>query len=149
MNRKKILVVDDNRLILKTLSMKLSANDYDVVTAEDGTAAVSSVRKDKPDLILLDLSLPDNVAVGGVPWDGFLIMSWLRRLEEAKNIPIVVITGSDPEKCKDRALATGAAGFFHKPINNDELLTVIRETLAKSTGVAQPSTGSDSSPAGS
>jgi CheY-like chemotaxis protein len=141
MNRKKILVVDDSRVILKTVSMKLTANGYDVVTAEDGAGAVSSVRKEKPDLILLDLSFPADVAPGGgVPWDGFLIMNWLRRLEEAKNIPIIVITGGDPARCKDRALAAGAAGFFHKPIDNDELLTVISQTLEKSTAQATPAT---------
>jgi len=148
MNRKKILVVDDNRLILKTMSMKLTSNGYDVVTAEDGAAAVSSVRKEKPDLILLDLSFPTDAAPGGgVPWDGFLIMNWLRRLEEARNIPIVVITGSDPAKCKERALAAGAAGFFHKPIDNDELLVLIGETLAKNTGETPPATDANAKPA--
>ena len=56
-------------------------------------------------------------------------MDWLRRLDEAKHIPIIVITGGDPVKYKDRALAAGAVSFFHKPINNDELLTVIHKTL--------------------
>jgi CheY-like chemotaxis protein len=130
MNRKKILVVDDNLVILKTTSMKLTATGYDVSTAEDGAGAMGAVRRHKPDLILLDLSFPPDVAHGGgVPWDGFLIMDWLRRLDEAKGIPIIVITGGDPVKFKDRALAAGAVSFFHKPINNDELLTVIRKTL--------------------
>ena len=143
MNRKKILVVDDSFVILKTMSMKLTAHGYDVVTAEDGAGAVSAVRKGKPDLILLDLGFPPDVAHGGgVAWDGFTIMTWLRRLEEAKNIPIIVITGGDPETYKNRALAAGAVNFFHKPINNDELLTVIRETLAKRTAEPQPSAGS-------
>jgi CheY-like chemotaxis protein len=148
MNRKKILVVDDSVVILKTMSMKLTANGYDVVTAEDGAGAVSAVRKQKPDLILLDLSFPPDVAHGGgVAWDGFVIMNWLRRLEEAKKIPIVVITGGDPEKYKDRALAAGAVNFFHKPINNDELLTVIRQALASSAGETQPTAGSSPQPA--
>ena len=130
MNGKKILVVDDNVVILKTISMKLAAHGYEVCTAEDGAGAVGAVRRAKPDLILLDLSFPPDVAHGGgVPWDGFLIMDWLRRLEEAKGIPIIVITGGDPVKYKDRALAAGAASFFHKPINSDELLTVICKTL--------------------
>ena len=133
MNAKKILVVDDNVVILKTISMKLTAQGYDVCTAEDGAGAVGAVRRAKPDLILLDLSFPPDVAHGGgVPWDGFLIMEWLRRLEEAKGIPIIVITGGDPVKYKARALAAGAASFFHKPINNDELLTVIHKTLEES-----------------
>jgi two-component system KDP operon response regulator KdpE len=133
MNREKILVVDDNPVILKTMSMKLTAHGYDVCTAEDGAGAVGAVRRAKPDLILLDLSFPPDVSHGGgVPWDGFLIMEWLRRLEEAKGIPIIVISGGDPVKYKDRALAAGAASFFHKPLNHDELLTVIRKTLEES-----------------
>jgi FixJ family two-component response regulator len=58
-----------------------------------------------------------------------------------------VITGGDPEKYKDRALAAGAVNFFHKPINNDELLTVIRQALASSTGEKQPTTGPSPQPA--
>lgn len=133
MSRKKILLVDDNLVILKTVSMKLTTAGYDVVTAEDGGAAVSAVRREKPDLILLDISFPPDVAHGGgVPWDGFLIMAWLRRMEEGRNVPVIVITGGDPLKYKDRALAAGALSFFHKPINNDELLAVIAQTLANS-----------------
>jgi CheY-like chemotaxis protein len=148
MNRKKILVVDDSLVVLKTVSMKLIANGYDVVTAEDGAGAVSAVRKAKPDLILLDLTFPPDVAHGGgVAWDGFLIMNWRQRLEEAKHIPIIVITGGDPEKYKDRALAAGAVNFFHKPINNDDLLTIIRQTFAKSAGEPQSTIGSSPLPA--
>lgn len=139
MSRKKILVVDDDLIVLKTMSMKLTANGYDVITAEDGGAAVSAVRQDRPDLILLDISFPPDVAHGGgVGWDGFLIMNWLQRMEEAKHIPIVVITGGDPAKYKARALAAGAASFFYKPIDNDELLAVIRKTLGEPQAEAKP-----------
>src|SRR6267143_2497954 len=101
MNRKKILVVDDSPVILKALSMKLTAAGYDVLTAEDGGGAVSLARREKPDLILLDISFPPDVAHGGgVAWDGFLIMNWLRRLDEGKHIPIMIISGGDPEKFK-------------------------------------------------
>jgi two-component system KDP operon response regulator KdpE len=132
MNRKKILIVDDSPIILKALSMKLTANGYAVLTAEDGSGAVSLARRERPDLIVLDVSFPPDVAHGGgVGWDGFLIMSWLHRLEEVKNIPIIIITGEESEKYKKRALAEGAANFFHKPIENDELLAVIRQTLEK------------------
>ena len=143
MNRKKILVVDDNGVILQTMSMKLTANGYDVVTAEDAAGAVGAMRTEKPDLILLDIGFPPDVAHGGaLAWDGFTIMNWLRRLEGTKHIPIVIITGSDPEQYKDRALAAGAVSFFHKPINNADLLTVIRDTLAKGAAEAVPAVGS-------
>jgi CheY-like chemotaxis protein len=139
MSRKKILVVDDSQIILTAISMKLAASGYEVVTAEDGGSAVSAVRQERPDLILLDISFPPDVAHGGgVAWDGFLIMEWLRRVPEAREIPIIVITGGDPSKYKDRALAAGAVSFFHKPINNDELLTVIGQVLGSNAGKAQP-----------
>ncbi len=130
MNQKKILVVDDSLVILKAMSLKLTSNGYNVCMAEDGAGAVSAVRKEKPDLILLDLSFPPDGA-GGVPWDGFLIIQWLRRLDEAKNIPIIVVTGGDPVKYKDKAIAAGASGFFHKPIDNDELIAMVRKTLVE------------------
>ena len=139
MNPKKILVVDDSPVILKALSMKLRANGYNVFTADEGGAAVSIVRREKPDVILLDISFPPDIAHGGgVPWDGFLIMEWLRRIDEAKNIPIIIITGGDPVKYKDRALAAGAVSFFHKPLDNDDLLNVIRKTLGEDPATILP-----------
>ena len=136
MNRKKILVVDDNMVVVKALEMKLKASGYDVLTAEDGSSAVATARKERPDLIVLDISFPPDVAHGGgVPWDGFLIMGWLRRLEEAKDIPIIIITGGDPAKYKKKALDAGAVCFFQKPVDNEELLAAIAKTLgASSTG---------------
>jgi CheY-like chemotaxis protein len=132
MNRKTILIVDDSAIILKTLSMKLKSSGYNVLTAPDGASAVSTVRRDKPDLILLDISFPPDVAHGGgVAWDGFLIMDWLRRIDEAKDIPIIIITGGDPGKLKERSMAAGAVGFFQKPIDNDELLAAVRQTIGE------------------
>jgi len=132
--RKKILLVDDDAVILKTTSLKLQSQGYAVITAMDGAAAIHAVRSERPDLILLDISFPPDVASGGsVPWDGFLIMSWLRRLGESRNIPFIVITGGDPAKYRDRSLATGAAAFFHKPLDHDSLLSLIDRTVAQRT----------------
>jgi CheY-like chemotaxis protein len=135
MNRKKILIVDDNEVILKTLSLKLKA-DYDVVTAVDGSQAVSAVRTQKPDLILLDIGFPPEVS--SVPWDGFRIIQWLRRMDEAKKTPIIIITGGEAERYKERALAEGAMAFFQKPIDNEELLTTIHQTLIGARPPAPP-----------
>ena len=134
MNTKKILVVDDNRVILNTMSMKLRAAGYEVLTAEDGSAAVSAVRTQRPDLILLDISFPPDVAHGGgVAWDGFLIIEWFRRIEEVKQTPVIVISGGEPAKYKERALQAGAAEFFQKPIEPDELLGAIRRLRGENT----------------
>ncbi len=133
-NGKKVLVVDDNEVIVKTVTLKLKGAGYQVVTALDGSEAVSVVRMEKPDLILLDIAFPPDIA--GVPWDGFRIMEWLRRVDETRKIPIIIITGGDETKNKERAMACGAVAFFHKPINHDDLLKVIRATLDGSLGPA-------------
>ena len=132
MDQKKILIVDDDAVILNGLSSKLKANGYHVFTAADGSEAVSTVRREKPHLILLDILFPPDVAHGGgLAWDGFTIVQWLRRIDEVKDIPIIVITGAEPEKYQARALATGAVAFFHKPIDGDALLNTIRQTLGE------------------
>jgi CheY-like chemotaxis protein len=127
---KKILVVDDNEIILKTISLRLQGAGYAVVTALDGSEAVSQARKEAPDLVLLDISFPPDV--GGVEWDGFRIMEWFRRMENVKKVPVIIITGGEVAQNKERAIAGGAVAFFHKPIDHDDLLKVIRATLADS-----------------
>ena len=124
---KKILVVDDNEIVVKTLSLKLQGAGYHVITALDGAEAVAAARKDAPDLILLDISFPPDV--GGVPWDGFRIMEWFQRLDMAKKIPIIIITGTEDPKARERATSSGAIAYFQKPLEHDYLIKVIRATL--------------------
>ena len=133
---KKILVVDDNEIILKTISLKLQGAGYRILTALDGAEAVAATRKESPDLILLDINFPPYV--GGVPWDGFRVMEWFRRLDNAKTIPVIIITGSDDPKFKERATAGGAVAFFSKPIDHDDLLKVIRTTLINAEAKSSP-----------
>jgi CheY-like chemotaxis protein len=130
-NEKKILIADDNVVVVKALATKLSACGYTVLTAQDGGTAVSLVRNEKPDLLLLDINFPPDVAHGGgIPWDGFLIINWLRRMDEAKSTPIILITGKDPAEFEARARAAGVIGVFQKPIPLPELLELIGRTLA-------------------
>src|SRR4051812_35220736 len=75
----KILIADDSVVVLKALSIKLKSAGYEVRTAMDGTTAISCVRRDRPDLIILDIHFPPGISqVGGISWDGFLILDWLR-----------------------------------------------------------------------
>ena len=126
---RKVLVVDDNEVILKTISLKLQGAGFTVITALDGSEAVAAARKETPDLILLDINFPPDV--DGVPWDGFRIMDWFHRLDPSKKVPIIIITGLDDinMKNKERASTSGAVAFFHKPINHDDLLKVVHATL--------------------
>jgi CheY-like chemotaxis protein len=126
---KKILIVDDNEVVIKTISLKLQGAGYRVVTAMDGTEAVTVTRKENPDLILLDINYPPEV--GGVPWDGYRMMEWFQRLESSQKIPIIVITGSEEPKARERATKAGAVAFFLKPLDHDQLLKTIRATLGE------------------
>ncbi|MGH7953338.1 MAG: response regulator [Limisphaerales bacterium] len=128
---KKILVVDDNEIILKTISLKLRGAGYRVVTALDGSEAIMAAHKEIPDLILLDISFPPDV--DGMIWDGFRIMEWFHCLDTAKKIPVIIITGNDDLKVQQQAANSGAVAFFHKPIDHDDLLKVVRATLGDET----------------
>ena len=131
---KKILVVDDSLVILKVLGIKLKSAGYTVLTATDGASGINSARQERPDLVLLDISFPPDVAHGGgVRWDAFTIMAWLKRMEEVANTPIIVITSGDPAKFKDRALAAGAVAFFQKPLDHDQLIGTIYQILGGPT----------------
>ncbi len=125
--KKKILVVDDNEIVVKTLSLKLQGAGYQVISALDGAEAVAAARLEVPDLILLDIFFPPDV--GGVPWDGFRIMEWFQRLDMSKKIPIIIITGTEDPKARERATSSGAIAYFQKPLEHDYLLKVVRATL--------------------
>jgi DNA-binding response OmpR family regulator len=91
-------------------------------------------------LILLDLLFPPDAAnVGGALQDGFFIIEWLRRMGEAKDIPIIIISGDKSVKDKKHALEIeGVVGFFPKPIDRVALLAAIRATLGEDAGNKTP-----------
>jgi len=134
----KILVVDDNVVILKTISLKLKAEGYEVRTAMDGTTAVSCVRRDRPDLIILDINFPPDTAHACISWNGFTILDWLRRIDEARDTPIIFITSGESAKFRQRALEAGAVAFFEKPVNHEEMMNVIRHTVGEPPPYSPP-----------
>ena len=105
----KILVVDDDRLIRRLLRSGLSSRGFSVVEAENGASALAVAKDQPPDLIVLDLGLPD---LSG--------LDLLRRFREDSNIPIVVLSNTDAVRVKVEALEAGASDFVTKPFNVDE-----------------------------
>ena len=89
---RKILVVDDNPVVLKAFELKLGSLGFQVFKATDGAAAVSCARHEKPDVIVLDINFPPEVGSSGLQWDGFNIMQWLQRFKEVADIPVIIIT---------------------------------------------------------
>jgi len=141
MSQKKILIIDDSLVVLKALSGLLQARGYSVFTAPDASVALLAVRREIPDLILLDINFPLDVGSGGgLGWNGFQIMGWLRRTDEAKEIPIIIITGDDPAKHKAQCRAPDVVGCFRKPVDHEELLATIRKTLEGKAGEKPPLT---------
>jgi CheY-like chemotaxis protein len=128
---KRILVVDDNLVIRKVVEMKLKASGYQVQTAVDASAAISSIKKEIPDVILLDLLFPPDPMDVGMHWDGFAIIRWVRNMSEVSEVPVIIISGTDPAKYRDRCLAAGAAAYLHKPLNMDELISTIQKALGQ------------------
>jgi len=118
----KILVVDDDPDLIRALRLRLRANNYEVTTATDGYTAVAAAQKERPALIILDLGLP----VG----DGFVVLERLQAIDSLSNIPVIVLSARDPQSNEERALKAGAAAFFQKPADNDELMNVIRVSLS-------------------
>jgi two-component system KDP operon response regulator KdpE len=127
----KILVVDDDPVILKALSSALEPRGYEVFTAVDGPAAFTVVLWEQPDLILLDIFFPPDIFQSGNTWDAFQIMHWLQRMggPQASRTPVIVMSGAEPEEFRDRCLAAGAVDYFQKPVKMPELLDAIQQIL--------------------
>ncbi|HWH78240.1 MAG TPA: response regulator [Candidatus Binatus sp.] len=129
MAKKKILIVDDNEDLSKSLRILFRAHDYATVVASDAVAAVSEARKENPDLIVLDLGLPAG--------DGYVVMERLNNIESLAAIPVIVFTARDETAHRQRALEAGAKAFFQKPVDPAVLLNSIEQIL-EGPGLMQP-----------
>lgn len=124
----RILLVDDEPNILGTLAPLLRARGYEVFTAMNGRAALETIDRDKPDLIVLDLGLPD---LNGV--------DVCVEIRKTLSVPIVVLSARGAEGDKVRALDAGADDYVTKPFGAEELLARIRASLRRSDAPTPPS----------
>ena len=123
MNHRKVLLVEDDKDNVRAMAVRLKAYGYQLVVAHDAVSAISTARKEKPDVIVLDLGLP-----GG---DGFIVMQRLKSNVDLMLVPIVVVSARDPLSNESRALEAGAEAFLQKPVDNDQLLAALERTMAK------------------
>ena len=120
---KKILVVDDEPTLLATLTYSLEQENFQVITASDGEAAVDSARAHKPDLVVLDLMLP-----------GMSGLEVCRVLRKESAVPVIMLTAKDSEVDKVVGLEVGADDYMTKPFGMPELLARVRALLRRSSG---------------
>jgi DNA-binding response OmpR family regulator len=121
--KKKILIVDDERDIVKALMIRLQKAGYEVVTAFDGAQGVFMAHKEKPDLIILDIRMPAG--------DGISVAQRLKRSTHTFAIPVIFLTGSPEKNAEQKAMAVGARFYVKKPYDPEELLDAIKRALEK------------------
>ena len=124
----RILIVDDEPNILGTVVPLLRTRGYEVFSAMSGRAGLESVERDKPDLVVLDLGLPDM--------DGVEVC---RQIRETMNVPILVLSARGAEGDKVEALDAGADDYVTKPFGAEELLARIRASLRRVEPPSPPS----------
>lgn len=121
MDKKRILFIEDEPDQIMVVQTRLEASDFEVITAALGEEGLRKAREDKPDLILLDLILPDI--------SGFDVCKSLKEDPETKDIPVIIITAFGTPVAEEDALDYGADGFIKKPYDSADLVVKIKELL--------------------
>lgn len=124
-NKKRILIVEDDRDISTLLTLELQDAGFQVSSYETGVRGLSAVREDTPDLVVLDLGLPDL--------NGAEIA---RRIRHTEDTPIIILTAADDVGTKVEMLNAGADDYLAKPFHSDELIARINVQLRKRNGAA-------------
>ena len=120
---KKVLVVDDEKLIVKGIRFSLEQDDMEVDCAYDGEEALDKIKNNKYDLILLDIMLPGE--------DGLEILSRLKASEVTKEIPVIMVTAKGAEYDKVMGLDCGADDYITKPFGMMEFIARVRAVLRR------------------
>lgn len=120
-----LLVVDDDEMNRDMLSRRLTRRGYTVVIAEDGQQGVDMATSERPDLILMDMSLP--------VMDGWEATRRIKESEATKSIPVIALTAHAMSEDRDQALAAGCEDFDTKPVELDRLLEKINRLLGAET----------------
>jgi len=115
-----VLAIDDEQALLRLIKLELNAQGLRVVTADNGPAGVKAEEEHRPDVVLLDLAMPDM--------DGFEVM---RQIRDRTNVPIILLTARGSDKDKVRGLELGADDYLAKPFSPLELTARVRAVLRR------------------
>ena len=115
----RVLVIEDNEDNMKLITFILEKNSYQTITAETGAQGVSMAISEKPDLILLDIQLPDI--------NGLDVLKAIRKSESDGSIPVIAVTSFAMSGDRERLLEAGCNGYIEKPINPETFVAEIRQ----------------------
>jgi DNA-binding response OmpR family regulator len=122
MNEKTILIIEDEKTLQKALAEYLKEENFDVLSALDGEAGVELAKKEKPDLVILDIVLPKK--------DGFQVLEEIKNNEETKNIPVMLLTNLESVEDIQKAFDKGATTYLVKSeYKLEDIVKKINETL--------------------
>ena len=122
MAMKSVLLVDDDSVFLLTIGVRLKSMGYTVYAAKDAVNAISAVRKNNPDVVVLDVSIPAG--------DGFMVAERLQNLISTAATPIIFVTASEQPGLRERAMKVGAVEFLNKPFDATTLADAIESALS-------------------
>jgi two-component system, OmpR family, KDP operon response regulator KdpE len=120
----KILIVDDDPDLGRGLTIRLRANNYETIQATDGRSAFAMAQEQNPNLVILDLGLPDG--------DGFTVLENLQKSGNLSSVPVIVLSARDPHFNELKTLKAGAFAFVQKPADNSDLLAMISAAISVS-----------------
>ncbi len=121
---KKILIVEDNELNLKLFRDLLGANGYETTETKDGMEAINITRNMRPDLILMDIQLPEI--------SGLDVTKQIKADESIRNIPIIAVTAFAMKDDEEKILQAGCEAYISKPISIEHFLTTVKKFLNES-----------------
>ncbi len=120
----KIILVEDEQILLKALSIQLLSGGFEVLTANNGEAGLELIRKEKPDAVLLDILMPKMT--------GFEVLEHLKKDEKLKNIPVIVLSNQGQDAEKQKGLDLGAADYYVKSDTDlSDLTNKVKAVLKK------------------
>jgi CheY-like chemotaxis protein len=122
MAMKTVLLIDDDNVFLLAIGVRLKSMGYTVYTAKDAVNAISAVRKNNPDVVVLDVALPAG--------DGFLVADRLQKLISTAATPIIFVTATEKTGQRERAMKMGAVEFLNKPFDATTLADAIESALS-------------------
>ena len=121
-DKKRILLIDDHQTVFRLLEAIVRIKGYQLLYAENGQQGIVAARKEKPDLILLDVMMPDI--------DGFKVCQYLKENDDTRAIPVMFLTARGAEDDLAKGRSAGADGFMTKPFQTIDVLNQIERMLA-------------------